>query len=478
MSIARTVAKNTTVLFLAEIVSRGVSTVYAAILARYIQADGVGKIVTGQALVGALIVLVEFGLDRLVIRDVAGAREKAASYVNNIVFIRLLLSLVFGLSLSLIVQVLGYSAEQSAIVYLYAVAAILQTFTDIGRYIFQAFEKMEYDLLLRIIRVGVNICLSLLAIYLRYSLLVIVGISAFAALVELVVGYILLRRRFVSPRLKVDLGLIKRLLLAALPLALMAVYPLARSHLSTLILSVTDNMENVGAFGSANMVVTMLMLIPTVFMRAVFPVFSRLSGQSSLALQNAYQKSFIYLFVLGLALSAGTFLTADRIILLLLGDGFQRTVPALRIMAWLPLVGFVGYCNGNLLIAVGKEGLFMLTEGLFAVLYLILGFVLTTRFGYVGSSLARLIPTVIGFGFYSVLVHRLLGLSLPWRKGLAATLAALAMGCCVYLMIRGGVSFFVTALFVAPAVYAVALYLLKVLSIEDVRLFKRVLRLA
>lgn len=478
MSTVRTVAKNTTALFIAEVISRGATIIYFAILARYIQADGVGKISAAQALVSALIVLVSFGFDQLIIRDVAGVKAKATAYVSNVAFIRLLLSVVFGVSLCLIVQVFNYSYELEVIIYIYAIAAMLKAFTDIGLSIFQAFERMEYNFLLRIFRDGVNISLSLLAIYLHYSLVVIVGISAFASLLELLLGFMLLRKRFVIPRLEVDLGLCKRLLLASLPFALVAVYPLARSQLNTLILSVAGSLKDVGWFATANTLIMMLMLIPTIFMQAMFPVFSQLSGHSRMSLQIAYQKSFTYLLLLGLAISVGTFLIADKIILLVLGHGFEMAVPAFRILAWLPLVGFVGHCNGNFLCAVGKEKLFMLTEGFFAVVYAILGFVLTIKFSYIGACFAMLAPTVVGFGFYSILCHRLLNLPLPWKTGLTAALAALLMAVCVYYSLQRGVNLLAILFVIGPAVYGGVLYLLGVFSAEDIMLFKRALRLA
>jgi O-antigen/teichoic acid export membrane protein len=478
MSTVRTVAQNTTALFIAEVFSQGFRIVYFAILARYIQAAGVGKVSTAQALVSALIVLVSFGFDQLIIRDVAASKARASAYVSNVAFIRLLLSLVFGVLLCLIVEILNYSYELALIIYMYAIAAILKAFTDIGLSIFQAFERMEYNLLLQIFRDSVNIGLSLSAIYLRYSLVVIVGISAFASLLEFLLGFVLLTKRFVIPRLDVDLSFCKRLLLASTPFAVVAVYPLAQSHLNTLILSVSGSLNDVGWFATANTLIMMLMLIPMIFMRAMFPVFSRFSGHSGASLQIAYQKSFIYLLLLGLAISVGTFLTADTIILLVLGHGFEMAVPALRILAWLPLVGFVGHCNGNFLCATGKEKLFMLTEGLFGVVYAMLGFVLTTRFSYIGACFAILAPTVVGFGFYSVLCHRRLNLPLPWKLGLMATLAALLMAACVYYSLHIGVNLLAIVFLIGPAVYGGALYLLRVFSAEDILLLKRALKLA
>jgi len=477
MSNVRTIAKNTTSLLVAEGISQVLRVVYFAVLVRYIQAEGLGKISTAQALVTILYVLVTFGFEQLMVRDVAGARTKAASYVSNVAFLRLFLSLLFSVGLWGLVQAFGYPPELAIITYIYGFAFVVKAFTDVGLAVYQAFEVMEYNLLIRVVRDLVNIGLSLLAIALQYSLIVIVGVTALANIVEMVLTFALLRRRGLPFRFQVDLGLARRLLIMALPFAVVSVYPLAHSQLNTLILSATNTIENVGWFASPSTLIGMAMLIPAVFMRAVFPVFSRYSQRSAGALQATYQKSFTYLLILGLAVSVGTFLTAGRLIPLVFGEGFEESVPVLQILAWQPIFGFVGHVNGNLLIATGRERFFMVSEGLFAGLYALLGFTLVPLMGIIGAAIAVVAPTAVGFFFYSIYCHRVLGLALPWKRILAATVAALLMAVAVYSALQLGVNFFAIVLLIAPAIYAAALALLGVLSREDVSLLKQALKL-
>lgn len=137
MSTLSTLAKNTIVLFSAEVFSRGISIVYFAILARYIQIEGVGKISTAQAFVSMLSLIVHFGLQQLIIRDVAGSRARAIPYVSNVTVIRLLLSIIFLGVVSLITQLSNYSYELNVIIFIYSINAILYVFTDIGLAIFR-----------------------------------------------------------------------------------------------------------------------------------------------------------------------------------------------------------------------------------------------------------------------------------------------------------------------------------------------------
>ena len=478
MSTARTVAKNTTALLAAEVISKAAGVVYFAVLARYIKVEGVGKISTAQALVYILIVIVSLGFDQLLTRDIAAVKTRAASYGTNVAFIKLGLSLIYLALLYPVTHLLGYSPEVVLLVYLYAANALLGSFTEIAASIFRAFEKMEYIVVIRLGRDATNIVLSLLAIYLRFSLAAIVGISVFASFCQILLAGWLLRRQFHLRPARIGFGICRKLLLACLPFAVVALYPLAQTRLNILVLSATGNNVDVGRFAAASMVIATLMLLPSVFVQATFPVFARFSAHSSESLRLAYQKSFAYLLLLGIAVSVGVFLTADRILPLLLGDSFVTAASVLKVLAWLPAVGFVGYCNGNFLCATGRERLFMYTEGGFTVFYAVLAVSLTSRFGYMGASYAMLIPTVVGFGFYTVLCHNLTGLKLPWKLMAAAVLAALVMAVFVQTSLQAGVNLLVVVVLIAPAIYGASLYLLRAITREDVALFKQALRLA
>lgn len=483
MSTARTVAKNTMSLFLAEVISKAASIVYFAVLARYIQVEGVGQVSAGQAVVYSLIVLVSFGMDQLLVREMSADKSRVPSYVSTVVLLRLALVVVFTGALLFLVHRLGYTRELATITYLYAANAVLRVFSDIALDVFRAHEQMEYNLVVRVTRDIANVVLSLVAILMGAGIVVIVAVSVVASVLELVVAWALLRRRYGLPRLQWRPELSRRLMVAALPFLLVTgIYPAVQQQLNTIVLSATANSTDLGRFAAANTIVGLLLLVPSMFMQAMYPVFARFSAQVSTApeerLRLAYRKSFGYLFLFGVVVSVGTYMTADRIIPMVLGDSFAKAAPAMHILAWIPMVSYVGYCNGSFLTAVGKERLFMVTEGGFAVIYGLLALTLTPRYGYLGASWAMLGPTIVGFGFYTVWCHRLLGLALPWRMAAASLVSVAAMALVVRWALASGVHVLAVAILIAPPAYGLGLFVLRGITGEDVALLRHALKLA
>jgi O-antigen/teichoic acid export membrane protein len=337
---------------------------------------------------------------------------------------------------------------------------------------------MQWVLLVGVSRDILGALLGLLVILLHQSILVIAEVSVLASVLQICVAVLVVKRKFAIGRAPIDWALCKALFVAAIPFAAIPVYYLATYSLNTLILSFRRPISEVGAFGAATNIVTVLIIIPTVFTRAVFPVFARLfSREGKDSLREAYSRSYNYLLILGLAVSIGVFVTGDRIIRLIYGVGFEQAVPAIKILAWGLMPMFLGQLNGNFLLATGREKLFMVTEGVIAALTVVLSFVLTIGYGYLGSCVAIVSPIVLGFVFYSVWCHRLNGQPLPIRTTGLAILAGLLMGACSYIALQRQVNMFAVMLVVGPLAYGLALFALRVVTRDDIALLRQALRL-
>src|SRR3990172_784466 len=93
MNSTRRIAKNTFVLLLGRFSSQAFGIFYVAALARYIHASGMGQIATATSLVAIIMLITDFGLGQVIIRDVARDRAKASFYVSNALILKVLLSI-------------------------------------------------------------------------------------------------------------------------------------------------------------------------------------------------------------------------------------------------------------------------------------------------------------------------------------------------------------------------------------------------
>ena len=84
------VARNTFYLISAQVIGKSLTFLFYIVIARYLGATELGKYSFILGLVGMFIILTNFGLDNMLVRDIALKKEKAMTYVSNALAIKTL----------------------------------------------------------------------------------------------------------------------------------------------------------------------------------------------------------------------------------------------------------------------------------------------------------------------------------------------------------------------------------------------------
>lgn len=92
MSFASRVAKNTSILLGTHFLTYPISLVVFALLARHLQEDGLGRFYYISSVLSLFFLCTSFGLDVLLIREVARRREQTGEYLGATLALKLLLS--------------------------------------------------------------------------------------------------------------------------------------------------------------------------------------------------------------------------------------------------------------------------------------------------------------------------------------------------------------------------------------------------
>ncbi len=464
-----TVLKNTSVLLLGRGISIVLGVVYIAALSRYVQASGMGIIATATSFVALMSLLLNFGLNDITIRDISADKSRASAYLPNLFILRGVFIGVFFVLVLLFSWLIDYPPATITVILIYGFVFIFDELTSICFSVFSAYEKMEYSAVLQTGRDMLNMLLSMTAIALNASLFVIVSISALASFVKLILGLVILKWKFVLPRLKVDFTVTRRLFISTLPFAAMLFVSVVAKQADIFVLSLFRAEEEVGWYSSAALLVNYLLLVPGIFLQAIFPVFSKFHATSPDELERVYSVSFKYLLLLGCALSFGTFITAGQVIDLIFGEGFEEAEIALMILSRL-LFWIFGYANGSYLNATGGQGISTRFAVISMILTVGLSLTLTPRLGLVGAALTRIIPGAILLVPLTLICHKRLNIPLPYMLILKSILAASVMAGCVLWALHSGWHLLLVVFVVAPATYGLALFALGAVGRPDVEM--------
>jgi O-antigen/teichoic acid export membrane protein len=475
MSYTGRIFKNFLAIFVGDVLSRLIGIVTAIALARYLGPEDYGKYSLVTSLAYLFAVLSDFGLDDLIVKDVAKNRALAPEYVTTSFIIKLLSSCLSIAALILLVLFMGYSKEIVLCTAIFSIHLIFITLSNAMSSIFKAYERMEYASIIMIVRGGAGLLLIIGLIYFHGTLLEIIFSRVFAFFVGFLVSFAILFKNFTKPKMSVDVGLMRNLIKNAFPFLAIALIVTLYAKVDIIMLSKIKGDLYVGWYTPAsNDLFFGLLLIPRTISIVVFPMFSRQFGESVDRMRSSCNYVIKLALILGIGVSAGTFLLADKIIHFVFGPQYSNSIIILRIFSIAVIFVFVLDPLGYALIAINKIKTFVRINCFILVINILLNFVLIQLYGHVGAA----ITSICCSGFVVVLTYWSLKREIKEveiaRNILKPAIAA-ALMCVVLYLLRelslgvliplGGVS------------YLLFLYLLRTFEETELRVLREFLRL-
>ncbi|KAF5417598.1 MAG: putative flippase AglR [Candidatus Methanophagaceae archaeon] len=467
MNSIQRIAKNTAALFAAQVVVSILGLVLSIFIARSLGDVIFGKYSFALAFTAIFSVFSDLGYGTLLIREVARDKSQASKYLNNVLGLRALLSLVIFAFIVITINVMGYPADTKNLVYLFGIYTLIVSFSAVFKLTFRAFEKMEYEAGITIFTNIIRVSLGLLVLFLGYGLIELAFVFLFSGVFELLISFLVCERRFVKPKIELDFEFWKSTIKIALPIGMLSIFALVYIRIDTIMLSMMKGDAVVGWYTAAYGLVLVFKPIPQLFMNALFPLMSGYFVSSKDSLKKVYEKSFKYLFILGLPLAVGITLLADRFIILFYGQQFYPSIIALQILAWDTLLLFICMPVNFILVSMNKQNQMATVAGGCALINIILNLILIPHFSYIGAGVATIVTETILFGLYFYLVSKYLSV-LPLHKIIAKPLIACsAMAFFINFCSEVNLAVLVIS---SAVLYFVVFYLIKGFTEEDRKL--------
>lgn len=477
MSTVQRIAKNASLLLISRALSYLLAFFYTMYAARYLGAAGFGVLSFALAFAVILGIFADVGLHPLTVREVARDKSLASKYLANISVMKIVLAFVtFGL-IALVINLMGYPQQTIIVVYLVGLSVIFMSFTQMFYSIFQAFERMEYQSLGRVLNATLMLVGVIFAIKYGFSVVGFACLFAISSIITLVYSFVVMRLKFsnsapasATTTMEMDLGFWKSTIKEALPFFLAAVFSVIAFRIDMVMLSMMKGDVAVGWYSAAFRLIEVLIFIPAVFTAAIYPVISQFHISSQDSLKFAYQKVFKYLCILGVPIAIGTTILADRIILFIFQSGFAQSIIALRVLIWVIPFIFLTYMFGTVLASINRQLLAMKITLLCTVSNVGMNLLLIPRYSYTGAAIATVITGLIAFILYFHFLSKLVSKIQIHKLIVRPVIASGVMAASLFLF--SGINLLLL-IPVAAIIYFAILLLLKTFSKEDFNLFKR-----
>lgn len=398
------IAKNTSYLTLALILQKIISFFYFTLLARFLGPSDLGKFYFAISFTTIFAILIDLGLANVLTREIAKTQARASRLLGSILSIKLPLALISVLGAVLIINITPSEPIVKILVYISAFSMVLDSFTSTFYATIRGFHNLKYESVAAVIFQLIVLIVGYGSLLLGGGLYFAMGALVLASLFNFTYSFWVTRTRLkLVVKLIYDKVLIKSLLLIAWPFALYAIFQRLYTYLDSVLLSYLAGNEQVGIYQIAFKIVFALQFLPLAFTASVYPALSAYWHSDRRQLEITFARALNYLTIISWPIMVGTFLLADKIVLLF-SDGYSAAILPLKIAILALFFIFINYPIGSLLNACDSQKINTKNMIITAIFSIILNIILIPRYQALGAVITVLLSSFLMFslGAFSV----------------------------------------------------------------------------
>jgi len=423
-----TVIKNIFSLISAQVITRFISIIFVAFLARYLGVEDFGRYTTILAFAAMAEIFVRIGIMKIMERDVAQDKSKASLYFSTATYVLLITSIVGWSGMILVSVLLGYSSVMIKLIALIGLTLMFQGIQGTAGSILRAFERMEILSAILVFTAAAKCAVGIILLRMGYGLITMIWLIVAFHVFSTALYIIALHKKFIRLSWAFDSHLTRSLVKEGSLIFVMNALTILGGKVDIIILSKMKGALAVGIFGVAKRTIEYLRIFREGTTGAIFPRMSAIQSSSPKSLGDIFGKAIGFFILIYFPIAVFLSFFSREIIRVVFGDGYIPASTALVIMSWGLLINVLGGPAAMIVIITKKKLAQFVPFVLFLTVFQILmNFLFIPKYSYVGASIAFLITSVIGLLIRLLFVHSLLEkkpnlLEIVYRPAIASLL--------------------------------------------------------
>ena len=411
LQMPRRLGRNFLLVLLINVSARLANVLLFVAIARRLGAESAGSFNLALTYTAIFFTLSLWGLDELLIRDVAQNRQMASRFLLHFGVVRFALaSGAYVVLLLLLRWVVPYALHTRWVIALIGTTVVADGMNALGRSVFIAYEEFLLPTFVALLEGCVKVIGGIVALQLT-SDTVIVGLAFVAgSWISVGIYYLGLIRLLHTHLLDIRWSphfLVQRF--HQVPhFAWIGIVYVLMFQADTILLSFLRGERAVGWYGVSQTIFTMALVLTRSYQTALYPVMSRLyaeEGMQGRRLQALYTASLLFSLFVGFPVAIIITGLSAEITTAFLGQPVVPAIGALKWTAWAVLAQLLIVPNVRILLASGHQQLvaWLLTASM--SINLLLNFVFIPLWGIPGAGSARFLSLFFFFLLTSLGIH-------------------------------------------------------------------------
>ena len=391
------IAKNTSYLTMALVLQKVISFTYFMLLARFLGPESLGKYYLAISLTTIFAIFIDLGFANVLTREVAKNQAQASKWLGNILSLKIPLSLLAFLAISIFINVSGYESLAKNLIYISCISMVLDSYTSTFLSVARGFHNLKYESVSSIIFQLIVLIIGYSALLLGGGLIPAMATLALASLYNFIYSWIILVYRIkVKVRLFWEKEIVREIVVISWPFAVYGIFQRLYTYLDSVLLSLMAGDLAVGLYQVAFKIIFALQFLPMAFTASLYPALSFYWKNNREQLAISFERAMNYLIIISLPIIVGSIVLADKIILLF-KTGYDQAVLPLQISIISLFFIFLNFPIGSLLNACDKQRRNTYNMGIVMILSMALNLLLIPTYKVVGASITVLITNTLMF---------------------------------------------------------------------------------
>lgn len=379
---------------------RLISTLFVLLLARHLGAVDFGRYSTAMAYAAVCIVFVDLGTNAILTREIARHSDQRTRIAETSHLLKILASVVSWLILLAVSYALRFHSQERRLTLCLGVVVIGQTLTEYFSALLNGIEEMGWEAVLKVLCRVVSLGLGFAALFSGKSVESIAAALAWGTLASYAVATCIVKYRFGSFGLGLDVEFLKTLFRACLPLFGCVLFWVLYDSQDILLLNYFHfPQREIGLFSAAMKVVDVLRVYPVLMLGVFFPALSRLHLSDPAAFRHKQRRLLLFMAGSLVALASAAYAAAPWVIRILYKSDFAPATDLLRRLLPALVVMGLTYTQMQILIALNQERKLFFIAMSTCVCNLLFAWILLPRLGVPGACYALLGSELVYFFF-------------------------------------------------------------------------------
>ena len=423
--------KHATAAFTANLVTAGAQYALVVLIARGLGPDAFGGFVFALTFGSLVAVLPNFGLDRILVRQVVRDRAAVSSWFAAAGTLRLALAVVAVAIAALIMPRLMPAGQSTMAAFLIVLSLVLALCAELCRSVLYASEALAFETALRIGGRVLTLGAAVTAVVVGRSLRALGVALAVAAAIEAAMYLQATVRRLRLHWERPAPAAMRALVVSAAPIACNTLFVLLYFRANVLLLTAYAGTEAAGQFGAAFTFLQVLQVASGSLAAVLLPHFVQREADGAGALRTRIDTATRVLLAAVVPAAATLALLAPEIVQVVYSSRYAGAAPVLAVLSWAAVFMFMGSLHGSLLIALDRERVLFWLSLAAAVVSVTANLLLIGRFGVIGAGWVTVATEALVGLTCLILVRRRTGAprlsSVAWPAAVAAAVAALVV---------------------------------------------------